>query len=228
MSIRIVKLGIVSESRDNILICRWLCRNILKGSNFGIRSVKRKSFDNNTKITPESLPAILDFYERKKKNNALIDCVIILTDLDNSDSGYKEFIEEKLRSMNFPYPFIVAVPKNTIENWLILDIKTLNNVLGLHINKIPPKDVSAKHYLDSFIGQSSKDSILARVEIAKSLDIDFLGRHCDEFLEFKKEIQREICPAYQRPIRSVIKKLARINGVLIKKFQKDPTKIVRR
>lgn len=146
---RALRLGIISESNDNISACREYCKLLLFGHSMKLITSSKKRFNWGTKITVQDIPGIMDYYKNRSVN-----CVVILTDSDGDTSHKNNLtsaLQEQILARGEVRKYIVAVPHETFERWLISDIGAVNRVLKIRADK-PSSHVSAKLWLDEKIG----------------------------------------------------------------------------
>lgn len=177
-----LQIGVVGESGDNIEVGIEWCRKILRHKNIKVKIRLENRFDLNTKVTLKNLQDVKKHFEKSTKKPALL---VIFTDRDERKQ-IRNKIQNEAKSL-FSFPVVLAIPVEIIENWIISDTGTLNNVLDVKIKNFPKKNVDAKNWIKDVIGRSGSDlntpTIYKKIAINQNFNL-----MSNDFDDFRKDL----------------------------------------
>lgn len=215
---RQLKIGIVSESTDNIFAYRAYCRNLLPLPKYQIRT---NGFNLNfkTQILPEHINKITQHYEKLHQYYSDIDCILIFTDTDtetHTQKHLKDDLEKEIAKKSFPFPTIVITPNPKIEKWLIADMIAVNKALQLNESR-PKHNKDPKMVLSRYIGKSvfkSTEKFKMFERLAKLTNIEELKKSIPEFRKFEQEFTHLITKTTMTtPVETTLKTIKKYRHI---------------
>lgn len=163
-----VNVGIVAESTDNLRVCIAYSNKILLPLKRRLKVYIENYYITQTQVLPEQIKHIDKFYLTGKKHSPRF--IIIFTDRD----GNKQLRSDLEREVSkYEQKFVIALPKENIEDWLISDIGAINKTLGTKISGSRSRDrnIDPKIWLSGIIGQAKTEdnSPLTPAQIYKKI-----------------------------------------------------------
>lgn len=157
-----INIGIAAESENDITVLQRFCEKIMPVGGIKVKVRIENRYVNNTQILPRDIEKIKNHFGVAKLQKPKL--VILLTDRDNNQYLEKKLIL-RLETVSFPYPVILAIPEETLEDWIIEDVGTINKIMKSKTEiKTPKKDkhFEAKSWLAAIIAKHKPGSIRKR------------------------------------------------------------------
>lgn len=184
-------VGIIAEDMSDIKTAKKII-NLISGKNV---TIKPSASEGCAKLMRKCKASADQFWAMGCK------MLIIIHDSDeNNPQGILQKIEQKIKPCPFE-KYLVCVPVQEIEAWLLSDPNAIKKAMGLA--KLPrisgmPEDInSPKDFLRQLVSKASSNRItyvntIHNDKIASYLNIDTVKKRCPSFLKFYKFIKDNI------------------------------------